>query len=96
MPGESRENLCVRGGMEAKAEKEAAQPGQQPGGQISACSSQQPSLQALFINELTTRQLLLVACARHLDGSSLHAAHRHSADATNFVDVLEGQTQGLV
>uniref|UniRef100_A0A9L0KFG5 Uncharacterized protein n=1 Tax=Equus asinus TaxID=9793 RepID=A0A9L0KFG5_EQUAS len=28
--------------------------------------------------------------------TSLHSAHRDSTDTTNFVDVLEGQTQGLI
>ena len=31
-----------------------------------------------------------------LENTSLHSAHRDSTNATNFVDVLERQTQGLV
>merc|ERR1719402_1474840 len=31
-----------------------------------------------------------------LEDSSLHSAHGHCANASNFVNILEGQTQGLV
>ena len=30
------------------------------------------------------------------ENTSLHSAHRDSTNATNFVDILEGQTQGSV
>ncbi|OSS23711.1 hypothetical protein BV338_05718 [Pseudomonas syringae pv. actinidiae] len=31
-----------------------------------------------------------------LENTSLHSAHRDSANASNFIDILEGQSQGLV